>query len=143
MQSIPRNRSELVIETVALSRRFGAKLALDALDLAVPRGRIHALVGANGAGKSTLFRILLGFLPPTAGRAAILGFDSGQLAPETRGRIGFVNEEHTLPAWMKVEALVAMQRRHYRGFDDSLFDHVLAHYDVRPAQKIAELSRGG
>ena len=43
--------SEFVIETRKLSKRYGRKLALNALDLAVPRGRIHAIVGANGAGK--------------------------------------------------------------------------------------------
>ena len=46
---------DCVIETVALTRRYGRKLALDHLDLRIPRGRIHAIVGANGAGKSTLF----------------------------------------------------------------------------------------
>ena len=60
---------DLAIETVALTKRYGAKPALDRLDLRIARGQIHAIVGANGAGKSTLFRILLGFLPPTSGQA--------------------------------------------------------------------------
>jgi ABC-2 type transport system ATP-binding protein len=94
--------SDHVIETVALTKRYGRKLALDHLDLQVPRGRIHAIVGANGAGKSTLFRILLGFLPQTSGEVRILGRDSQRLTPEDRGRIGFVNEEHTLPSWLRV-----------------------------------------
>ena len=68
--------NDYVIETRALSKRYGRKLALDNLDLRIPRGRIHAIVGANGAGKSTLFRILMGFMPPTAGEARILGKDS-------------------------------------------------------------------
>ena len=84
--------NDYIIETVGLTKRYGRKLALDHLDLQMPRGRIHAIVGANGAGKSTLFRILLGFLPPTSGTARILGRDSQQLSPEDRGRIGFVNE---------------------------------------------------
>ena len=73
--------TDYVIETHALTKRYGKKLALDHLTLHVPRGRIHAIVGANGAGKSTLFRILLGFLPPTAGSRAILGRDSQPLTP--------------------------------------------------------------
>lgn len=89
--------NDSIIETRALSKRYGRKLALDRLDLAIPRGRVHAIVGANGAGKSTLFRILLGFMPPSAGEARILGKDSQQLTPQDRARIGFVNEEHTLP----------------------------------------------
>ena len=79
--------NDFVIETSALSKRYGRKLALDHLDLRIPRGRIHAVVGANGAGKSTLFRILLGFLPQTSGEARILGRDSQQLTPADRGRI--------------------------------------------------------
>ncbi|HWK31064.1 MAG TPA: ABC transporter ATP-binding protein [Terriglobales bacterium] len=134
--------NEYVIETQALSKRYGRKLALDHLDLRVPRGRIHAVVGANGAGKSTLFRILLGFLPPTAGTARILGRDSQQLTPDDRGRIGFVNEEHTLPGWMRVDAVTKMHRKEYARWNQAAFDNVLGHYHVLPEQKISQLSRG-
>ena len=134
--------SDYVIETRALSKRYGRKLALDQLDLAVPRGRIHAIVGANGAGKSTLFRILLGFMPPTAGEARILGRDSQRLTPDDRSRIGFVNEEHTLPGWMRVAQVSTMQRNLYPRWNPSAFDGVLGHYNVLPEQKISQLSRG-
>ena len=134
--------TDYVIETRQLSKRYGPKLALDHLDLQVPRGRIHAIVGANGAGKSTLFRILLGFLAPTAGEARILGKDSQLLDTQDRGRIGFVNEEHTLPAWMRVSAVTAMQRRQYARWNQAAFDEVLGHYHVLPEQKVSQLSRG-
>ncbi len=134
--------SEYVIETVALSKRYGRKLALDHLDLRIPRGRIHAIVGANGAGKSTLFRILLGFLPQTAGEARILGRDSRRLTPDDRRRIGFVNEEHTLPGWMRVSAVTAMQQRHYPRWNQGAFDGVIGHHHVLPEQKVGQLSRG-
>ncbi|EIL90843.1 ABC transporter ATP-binding protein [Rhodanobacter spathiphylli] len=134
--------SEYVIQTEALCKRYGAKLALDHLDLRIASGRIHAIVGANGAGKSTLFRILLGFLPPSSGRASILGRDSQHLTPTDRGRIGFVNEEHTLPNWMRVAAVTAMQRHHYPRWDQRAFDEVIGHYHVLPEQKVGQLSRG-
>ena len=134
--------TDYVIETRQLSKRYGSKLALDHLDLQVPRGRIHAIVGANGAGKSTLFRILLGFLAPTAGEARILGKDSQRLDTADRGRIGFVNEEHTLPGWMRVQAVTAMQRRQYARWDQGAYEEVLGHYHVLPEQKVSELSRG-
>ena len=131
-----------VIETVGLSKRYGRKLALDHLDLRSPRGRIHAIVGANGAGKSTLFRILLGFLAPSAGRARILGRDSEQLTPADRGRIGFVNEEHTLPGWMRVSAIAQMHHREYPRWNQRAYDEVIGHYHVLPEQKVGQLSRG-
>jgi ABC-2 type transport system ATP-binding protein len=134
--------SDRVIETRALSRRYGDKLALDRLDLDIDPGRIHAIVGANGAGKSTLFRILLGFLPPSSGEARILGRDCRALTPADRGRIGFVNEEHTLPGWMRVAAVTTMQRHHYPRWNQRAFDEVIGHYHVLPKQKVGQLSRG-
>lgn len=134
--------TEYVIETDALSKRYGRKLALDRLDLRIPRGRIHAIVGANGAGKSTLFRILLGFLPQTAGEARILGRDSQRLTPQDRARIGFVNEEHTLPGWMRVSAVKEMHRHQYPRWNEAAFEGVLGHYHVLPEQKVGQLSRG-
>jgi len=134
--------NDFVIETVALTKRYGRKLALDHLDLRIPRGRIHAIVGANGAGKSTLFRVLLGFLPPSSGSARILGRDCRQLTPADRGRIGFVNEEHTLPAWMRVANVTAMQQHHYPRWNQRAYDEVIGHYHVLPEQKVGQLSRG-
>jgi ABC-2 type transport system ATP-binding protein len=133
---------DCVIETVGLTKSYGSKLVLDRLDLRIPRGRIHALVGANGAGKSTLFRILLGFLPPTAGQAFLVGRDSRCLTPDDRRRVGFVNEEHSLPDWMTVEAVTAMQRRQYPAWNERAFDSVIANYNVLPGQKVGQLSRG-
>jgi ABC-2 type transport system ATP-binding protein len=131
-----------IIETRALTRRFGGKLALDGLDLRLDAGRIHAIVGANGAGKSTLFRVLLGFLPATSGEARVLGSDSRALTPADRGRIGIVGEEHALPAWMRVDALVRMQRRHYPRWQEATFRELLGHFQIEPRQVIAQLSRG-
>ena len=134
--------NDYVIETRALSKRYGRKLALDNLDLRIPRGRIHAIVGANGAGKSTLFRILMGFMPPTAGEACILGKDSQTLTPQDRSRIGFVNEEHTLPNWMRVAQVASMQKHQYPRWNQQAYDSVIGHYHVLPEQKVGQLSRG-
>ena len=136
------DQHDYVIETRALSKRYGRKLALDNLDLRIPRGRIHAIVGANGAGKSTLFRILMGFMPQTTGEARILGKDSQSLTPQDRSRIGFVNEEHTLANWMRVSQVTAMQRHQYARWNQQAFDSVIGHYHVLPEQKVGQLSRG-
>ena len=138
----PVARGDYLIETEALSLQFKGKLALNGLDLKVARGGIHAVVGANGAGKSSLFRVLLGFEAATGGNARILGCDSEQLTPDLRARIGFVNEEHTLPPWMRVDEVTAMQRRQYRAWDEQRYQAVLRNFNVLPGQRIAELSRG-
>jgi ABC-2 type transport system ATP-binding protein len=131
-----------VIETELLSKRYGDKLALDQLSLSLAAGCVHAIVGANGAGKSTLFRILLGFMPASAGHARIVGRDCSELRPEDRRRIGFVNEEHTLPGWMRVDAVTRMQRKLYPDWDQQTFLRVVGLFNVMPNQRVANLSRG-
>lgn len=134
--------SEHAIRIEGLSVRYQRKQALDNLDLALDAGCVHAVVGANGAGKSSLFRVLLGFQTADAGTATILGCDSRALTPALRGRIGFVNEEHSLPAWMRVDELTALQRRQYPRWSDARFDDVIRNFNVEPKQKVGSLSRG-
>ena len=85
-----------VIETVGLTRRYGKHLALDGLNLSVPRAAI-GLLGANGAGKTTLIRLLLGLSQPTSGSATVLGFDAAKEGPALRARIGYMPESDVLP----------------------------------------------
>jgi ABC-2 type transport system ATP-binding protein len=134
--------SDYAIDTDQLCLSYRRKPALDHLTLRLPRGGIHAFIGANGAGKSSLFRVLLGFEPAMSGSARVLGHDSAHLTPELRGRIGFVNEEHTLPGWMRVRDLVGMQQRQSARWNEVRFDAVLRHFNVQPEQKVAQLSRG-
>jgi len=134
--------SGYVIETDRLDLYYGRKKALNQLTVRIPRGRIHAIVGANGAGKSSLFRILLGVQSPSAGRATILGHDSTSLTELERARIGFVNEEHSLPGWLRVDELVAMQRRLYPKWDEQRYRSIVDHFHALPEQRIAHLSRG-
>ena len=131
-----------VIETEGLDLWYGRKKALNSLTLRIPRGRIHAIVGANGAGKSSLFRILLGVQSPTAGNATILGHDCTSLTARERERIGFVNEEHSMPTWLRVDEVVAMQRRLYPKWEEQRYRSIVDHFHVLPEQRIAQLSRG-
>jgi ABC-2 type transport system ATP-binding protein len=79
-----------VVVTEALTRRFGAQVAVDALDLAVPAGAFYGFLGPNGAGKSTTINILTGLLAPSAGRALVLGHDVAREPLEVKRRIGVV-----------------------------------------------------
>jgi len=131
-----------VIDTDRLNLAYRGKQAIDNLSLQLARGGVHAIVGANGAGKSTLFRVLLGFAAADSGTARVLGCDSRAIPHALRARIGFVNEEHTLPTWMRVRELAAMQRRLYAGWSEARYRQVLANFNVGDGQKVAELSRG-
>lgn len=134
--------SDLCIETKNLTKRFGQKIALNDFSLNIAKGGIHAIVGSNGAGKSTLFRLLLGMETPTSGHSKLLGAFSCSLSSKERGRIGYVNEEHTLPGWMKVDAVKKLQQSFYPHWNHDIFNQVIEHFDVDPKQKVSALSRG-
>ncbi|TMA30875.1 MAG: ABC transporter ATP-binding protein [Deltaproteobacteria bacterium] len=79
--------SDFAIETGALTRRFGAQVAVDGIDLRVPRGSFYGFLGENGAGKSTTISMLTGVLAPTSGSMRVLGLTPGD---ELKRRIGVV-----------------------------------------------------
>ena len=83
---------DLAIETRGLTRRFGDRLALDHLDLAVPRGEVLALLGPNGAGKTTTVRLLNGVLQSDSGDVSVLGLDPGVDGDRVRQRTGVLTE---------------------------------------------------
>nr|MBC8508862.1 ATP-binding cassette domain-containing protein [Chloroflexota bacterium] len=68
--------NEIVLETQGLTKYYGATLAVDHLDLKVPRGCICGFLGRNGAGKATAVKMMLGLLSPTAGSSKLLSWDS-------------------------------------------------------------------
>jgi ABC-2 type transport system ATP-binding protein len=79
-----------VIETTALTKRYGPIVAVDGLDLRVRRGEVYGFLGPNGAGKTTTLRMLLGLVRPTAGRATVLGEPPG--SPNGLVRVGAMVE---------------------------------------------------
>jgi ABC-2 type transport system ATP-binding protein len=78
------------IETRGLTRVFGRKAAVDALDLEVPAGAFYGFLGPNGAGKSTTMKMLTGLLAPSAGAARVLGVDLLREPLAVKGRVGVV-----------------------------------------------------
>ena len=84
---------EPVIETQGLSKRFGARSAVDGVDLVVPAGTAFGFLGPNGAGKTTLIRTLLGLTRPSAGTVRLLGLPQPQERRRALSRIGAIVEE--------------------------------------------------
>jgi ABC-2 type transport system ATP-binding protein len=79
-----------ILETEALTRRFGTFTAVDALTTSVGAGEVFGLVGPNGAGKTTVIKMLTTLLWPTSGRARVAGFDLIRQAGSVRRAIGYV-----------------------------------------------------
>jgi ABC-2 type transport system ATP-binding protein len=86
--------SEIVIRTEGLGRTFGDVKAVTDVSFEVQAGTVFGFLGPNGAGKTTTIRLLLGLLEPTAGRAAVLGYDTRTQSDQIRERCGALLE-HT------------------------------------------------
>jgi ABC-2 type transport system ATP-binding protein len=81
-QAVPRQDGQWAVEVHGLTKRFGARAAVDNVDLLVPRGCAFGYLGPNGAGKTTLIRVLLGLTRADSGTIALLGVP----VPAQRGR---------------------------------------------------------
>ena len=84
---------ETVIETRALTKKFGERAAVNGVDLTVPAGVAFGFLGPNGAGKTTMIRTLLGLTQPTSGDVALLGMPQPSKRAEALARVGAIVEE--------------------------------------------------
>jgi ABC-2 type transport system ATP-binding protein len=94
------------VEADALTRRFGATLALDGVSLTVAPGEAFGLLGANGAGKTTFIRCLTGVLLPSGGDVRVDGFSSLAKPAAVRERLGFVAETSRLYPELRVRGFL-------------------------------------
>jgi ABC-2 type transport system ATP-binding protein len=137
------NEEMVVLEARGLTKYYGSVLAVDHIDLKIPRGCICGFVGRNGSGKTTAIKMMLGLLRPTAGSSKLLGCDSQELTAAIRQRIGYVTEGHRLFGWMSIAELEKFQRAFFPGqWDGELFDEMIEYFDLRKKQKVKRLSNG-
>lgn len=134
--------AEAVINIMALSRRFGAKQALDEVTLHVPRGCVFGLMGENGAGKTTLIKHILGLLKAEAGTVRVFGNDPAAEPVEVLRRIGYLSEYRDLPAWMRVDELLRYTQAFYPGWDSRYAEELREQFGLDPATRVRNLSQG-
>ena len=120
---------EAVIEIEGLRKEYRrlrkpSTLALDGLDLTVPRGGVFGFLGPNGSGKTTTIRSLLGLVRPTGGRATILGIDATTELPQVIRRIGSIVETPLLFPRFSGRRNLELLARMY-GIDSQKVDGVL------------------
>ena len=84
------------VETAGLRKAFGSLVAVEHLDLSIPRGEVFGLLGPNGSGKTTTIRMLCCLLLPTAGRASVVGHDIATEAELIRTKIGYMSQRYGL-----------------------------------------------
>jgi ABC-2 type transport system ATP-binding protein len=83
---------EPAIQTRDLSKRYGAQVAVDRLNLSVAEGEVFGFLGPNGAGKTTTLLMLLGLTEPTSGEARVLGLDPRRQPIRVKRQVGYLQE---------------------------------------------------
>jgi len=137
--------SDLAVETKGLRKRFGRKLAVSDLSLSVRRGEVFGFLGPNGAGKTTSLKMLLGLVPPTAGRASLLGAPIGDR--RARANVGFLPEHFRFQDWLTGRELLRFHGRLF-GIPErtlaSRSDALLERVSLTEAadRKVGEYSKG-
>jgi ABC-2 type transport system ATP-binding protein len=131
-----------VVEINQLSRRFGAKLALDQVSLTVPTGCVLGLVGENGAGKTTLIKHVLGLLRAESGKARVFGLDPAEEAVRVLGQIGYLSEDPDLPGWMRVRELLRYVQAFYPSWDERYANELRERFALDPNSRVRSLSKG-
>jgi ABC-2 type transport system ATP-binding protein len=134
--------SESVINVSELTRRFGAKTALDSVSVSMPRGAVYGLVGANGAGKTTLIKHILGLLRAESGSVRVFGLDPVADPVAVLSRIGYLSEENDIPGWMSIDELIRYSRAFYPAWNDAYAKELRRAFALDPAAKIRNLSKG-
>jgi ABC-2 type transport system ATP-binding protein len=95
------------ITAVALTKAYGEKHALDAVDLAVDEGSVFGFLGPNGAGKTTMLRLLTGLSRPTSGTVAVLGQSVVSAGNTVRAQLGFLPDVPAFYDWMTAPEFLA------------------------------------
>jgi ABC-2 type transport system ATP-binding protein len=131
-----------VIVIRGVTRRFGAKCALDDVSLVVPRGVVFGLVGANGAGKTTLIRHVLGLLKAQKGSVRVFGLDPVKDPVGVLSRVGYLSEEGDLPGWMRIDELLRYMRAFYPTWDEDYAQDLRRQFALDPAARVKTLSKG-
>lgn len=130
-----------ILNTTALTKRYGRHTALTDITLTVPAGSIVGLVGPNGAGKSTLLALTSGLIRPTDGTIEVLGAppaaDTAQLA-----KVGFVAQDTPVYATLTVDEHLRMGRHLNPRWDQRLADDRIRQIGLDPAKKAGRLSGG-
>lgn len=139
--------NEAAIEARELTRRFGSYIAVNNLDLRIPRGAIYGFLGPNGSGKSTTIRLLTGLLTPDSGTINILGLHLPAQAELLRTRIGYMTQKFSLFGDLTIEENLQFIARIYglgRNVMKQRIEELLSLYELADRRRLlADALSGG
>jgi ABC-2 type transport system ATP-binding protein len=134
-----------MINVEGLTKDYGARRAVDNLTFNARRGEILGFLGPNGAGKTTTMRILSGYMPPSAGKVEVAGFDILEQSLDVRRRVGYMPE--TVPLYPEMSVFDSLKfmadLRHLPDPEERVEDALESvHMEDRSESYVANLSKG-
>ncbi len=131
-----------VLETNALTKRFGKVEALRDCDVALPAGKVTGLVGPNGAGKTTLLQLAVGLRRASSGTIRVLGLDPSTETVTLLSRVGYVGQDRPLYLDLSVADTLELGRRLNPRWDHEFARSRLARFDIPIDRPVRSLSTG-
>jgi ABC-2 type transport system ATP-binding protein len=137
--------NDLAIDVHGLTKRFGSKVAVDHVDIAVPSGEVWGFLGPNGSGKTTTIRMLCGLLHPDDGNGTCLGLDVITQSEQIKREVGYMTQKFSFWEDLSIRENLEFVARLY-GLPDreAKVDHTLQRLGLvkRQKQLAGELSGG-
>ena len=130
-----------LIEAKNLTLRYGKKMALNDVSVAVPKGRVVGLLGHNGAGKTSLMKALVGLLP-VQGSLSVLGLEPTKNRQQLLTELSYIPDVAVLPRWAKVNELITLMSQLQPKFSAERARTLLKRTSVGEGDKIKSLSKG-
>ena len=131
-----------VLETNALSKRFGKVDALRDCNVALPAGKVTGLVGPNGAGKTTLLQLAVGLRRASSGTIRVLGLDPATDTVALLSRVGYVGQDRPLYLDLTVAETLELGRRLSARWDQEFARSRLARFEIPLDRAVRSLSTG-
>jgi ABC-2 type transport system ATP-binding protein len=105
--------NKLAIDVTGLSKHFGNKVAVDSIDIHMPKGQVWGFLGPNGSGKTTTIRMICGLLQPTAGKGTCLGFDILSDSEKIKRITGYMTQKFSFWGDLTIRENLAFVARLY------------------------------
>ena len=128
-----------MITSKQLTRKFGSKTAVNAVDLELEPGHVYAMLGPNGSGKTTWMKMAAGLMKPTSGEIL---FNGAPVGIESRRHVAYMSTEPYFYAWMSVKDVGKYYQDFFEDYSPAKYEELLRYMELEPGMKTRPLSSG-
>ncbi len=128
-----------MLESRAVTKRFGSKAAVEDLTLRLEPGHVYAMLGPNGSGKTTWMKMAAGLIKPTEGEML---FDGSPVGIESRKHVAYMSTEPYFYTWMTVKDVGRYYGDFFEDFSPAYFSDLLGRMELEEGMKTHTLSSG-